>query len=349
MVKVKAASVAAVASKGGKARAAKLSPEERTELSRRAAEARWGSTALRAVCGSMDRPLRLADMEIPCFVLEDGRRVLAAAGLMASLDMSAGKGGVVRVAALVRKLGHNSPAYKRLIECTENPIRFVTPSGGRAMGFDATMLPDLCQAVLEARRNKLLHFNQAHIANRCEVLQGALARVGIIALVDEATGYQDVRAKDALAKILEQFVAKELQPWQHTFDAEYYKQIFRLNEWRYGEFGGDHKRPMAVARITRDVVYSRLAPGVLRELLRVSPRYDNGRLKQPLHRRLTEEIGHPKLREQIAVVKALMQISNTWEEFTERLDLTRPKVEDNDQFPFMTAPIALPGPAAATT
>jgi hypothetical protein len=34
------------------------------------------------------------------------------------------------------------------------------------------------------------------------------ARVGIIALVDEATGFQRDRTKDALSKILEAYIAK---------------------------------------------------------------------------------------------------------------------------------------------
>lgn len=95
-----------------------------------------------------------------------------------------------------------------------NPIRFRAPTGGVvATGYDATILPNICDAVLAARDAGALRTDQLHIAKQCEILVRGLARVGIIALVDEATGYQRDRTKDALAKILEAFIDKELQPW----------------------------------------------------------------------------------------------------------------------------------------
>jgi hypothetical protein len=76
-----------------------------------------------------------------------------------------------------------------------NPIRFQAPTGGSpATGYEATILPDLCEAVLAARQEGTLRADQLHIAKRCEILVRGLARVGIIALIDEATGYQINRA-----------------------------------------------------------------------------------------------------------------------------------------------------------
>ena len=73
--------------KGGKARAAKLSPEERSQIAKRGAEARWApQTELpMATHGSADQPLRIGSAEIPCFVLEDGRRVISQRGMNAAL------------------------------------------------------------------------------------------------------------------------------------------------------------------------------------------------------------------------------------------------------------------------
>ena len=42
--------------------------------------------------------------------------------------------------------------------------------------------------------------SQRHVAEQCRILLHGFANVGIIALVDEATGYQDARARDALAE-----------------------------------------------------------------------------------------------------------------------------------------------------
>jgi len=93
------------------------------------------------------------------------------------------------------------------------PISFITSDGSRANGFEAILLADLCEAVLKAREAGKLQKQQEGIAMRCELLVRGFARVGIIALVDEATGYQKDRARGALARILEAFIAKELQPF----------------------------------------------------------------------------------------------------------------------------------------
>ena len=125
-----------------------------------------------------------------------------------------------------------------------NPIQFRLAEGGPvSYGYQAQLLSGVCQVYLEARRAGALRASQMHIAERAELLIRGLATVGIVALVDEATGYQELRGKRALANILEKFIAKELQPWIRTFPNEYYEQIFRLNGWepRDGE-----KRPQVI-------------------------------------------------------------------------------------------------------
>src|SRR4051794_37179851 len=95
-----------------------------------------------------------------------------------------------------------------------------------------------------------------------------LAHVGIIALVDEATGYQYDRARMALEEILEQFISKELLKWAKMFPDEFYHEMFRLKGWEYPQVST--KRPLQAGKLTNDVVYKRLAPGVLEELKRVT-------------------------------------------------------------------------------
>lgn len=112
-------------------------------------------------------------------------------------------------------------------------------------------------------------------------------------MIDEATGYQDFRARDALAKIIERFVAKEIQPCVRTFPPEFYKQIFRLYGWDYYENCG---RPGVLGHIMTNLVYKRSAPQVLDELRKKIPRDENGRLKKKLFQALTPDFGHPKLR-----------------------------------------------------
>lgn len=318
------------ASKGGKARARALSPEERSAIARQAVEARWRKAGLlkevlRATHGSPDHPLRIGDIEIPCYVLEDGRRVLVQRETVRALGMAMGgssyRGGD-RLARFASQNRLKPFAKPNLAGGTLKPIPFITTKGMRALGYEATILPDICDAVLDARRAGQLTAKQEHVAQRCEILMRGFARVGIIALVDEATGYQDARARDALAKILEKFVEKELQKWVKTFPAQFYKEMFRLRGLPYN---GKCRKPQYIGHLTNDLVYVRVAPGVLAELRRKNPADERGRRKARHHQWLTRDLGHPKLLEHLAAVTALMRASDGWDQFYAMLERAIPK------------------------
>jgi hypothetical protein len=308
------------------ARAKSLTPEERHEIARRAAAARWGDPVLKATHGSPDHPLKIGDLEIPAYVLEGGKRVLVQRGMMTALDMkqgTAGRGGGDRIAKFVATKGVSEFISNDLAEVINRPIKFVTPHGSTAYGYEATILTDICDAVLAARRAGKLHYQQNHIATQCEILVRGLARTGIIALVDEVTGYQNDRAKDALTKILEAFIAKELQPYIPTFPTDFYQEMFRLRGLDYPH--DTVKRPQYFGMLTNDLVYKRIAPGVLDELKRVTPRAETGRHKQHLFRRLTSNIGYPKLREHLGSVVTMMKLSSDWHDFMKKIDRLHPK------------------------
>jgi len=116
-------------------------------------------------------------------------------------------------------------------------------------------------------------------------------------------GYQDFRARDALARTLEKVVAK-VRSWVRTFPADFYKQIFRLNGGNYQEKCG---RPSLLGHWTNNIVYKRLALGVLEELRKKIPRNEKGRLTKKLFQGLTSDFGHPKLRERWAGVTMLLK------------------------------------------
>ena len=212
----------------------------------------------------------------------------------------------------------------RLAETLANPIRFVRPGrGGKtAIGYEATLLVDICNMVLQARKEGQLPEKDMALADRCEILMMGFATVGIIALVDEATGYQEERARDALHQILEAYIAKELLPWAKRFPDEFYKEIFRLWEWQYNP--DSVKRTPFVGKLTENIVYKRLPPGVLEELKRLNPKNEKGRRKHKHHQILTENIGNPHLEKHIVAVVALMRASKDWKMFEELLQRAFP-------------------------
>jgi len=320
--------------KGGVARAKSLSPEDRKRIAQTAAAKRWSTPQLRATHDSADHPLRIGELEIPCYVLEDGRRVLSMGGVIKALGLSRGSAGGQgdRLASFAAGKTINPFINKELMNRIESPILFTAPSGGvAASGYEATILPDICDAVLSARQKGLLQPQQEHIALQCEILVRGFARVGIIALVDEATGFQGERDKQALAKILEAFIAKELQPWVQTFPADFYKELFRLRGLEYPT--ATVRRPLYFGILTNDIVYKRLAPGVLEELKRVSEKDLAGRPKHKLFQKLTTNVGYPKLREHLGAVVTMMKLSDTYPDFLDKLDRLVPRFNTSYTLP----------------
>ena len=233
-------------------------------------------------------------------------------------------GGAQRLGNMVGAFESKGIDIKNLTSRIATPIEFRVPGvGSRAFGYEATVLADLCDVILAARKAELLQKQQEHIAEQAEILARGFMRVGIIALVDEATGYQYYRRRRALEEILEEFILKELLKWAKMFPDDFYEEMFRLRGWEYRK--PSSRRPIHAARLTNDLVYERIAPGVLDELKRIVPRDDKGRLKYHYHRRLTEDVGHPRLREHLAAVIALMRAFSDWHSFYRAMNRALPK------------------------
>lgn len=184
---------------------------------------------------------------------------------------------------------------------------------------------DICDAFLEARKSISLSPRQEIIAAQCEILVRAFAKVGIVALVDEATGYQadKNRAKDELQKFLSQFITEEASKWVKTFNDSFFEMIYRMHNW---DWTMTHKRPGVVGKWINDIVYERIGPIVLAELERVNPKNEKGARKERHHQHLTEDVGRPKLREHLTAVEALGRASGyDWAKFMQMLDTAFPK------------------------
>lgn len=281
--------------------------------------------------------LTISGIKIRSYVLQDGTRLLSRIDFIRALGRTGkAKGGRkydrefgIPVFLSAKNL---KPFINKDLDENSTPIIFKDLKGIKSIGYKAELLPTVCYVFVDAAEAKKLNSMQTHIFERSKLLIRGFATVGIIALVDEATGFQDIRTKQALQEILEKFIARELRPWVKTFPNEFYEELFRLRKWPYK--ASSFSRPAVVGKDTNDLIYSRLAPSVLQELQRQTPRNEKGRLKSHLHRRLTEEFGHPKLREHISIVVALMKVSSSWSAFIKHIDKALPKYGHTYQIPF---------------
>lgn len=318
--------------RGGVARAASLSKEERSAIARRASAARWNKDGPKA---THEGTVSLGNTGIPCAVLDDERRVLTQSGFMKALGRARQakgrqyyKGDVNLPAFLTAQ--NLKPFISKALEVTSSQIEFRTTTGQKAFGYSADLLPEVCDVFIQAERSGSLARNQRHIADQAHLIMKGLAHVGIAGLVDEATGYQEVRNKQALQAILDSFLRKELAAWAKRFPDEFYEQIFRLRGWEWK--GRGVNPPQVVAHYTKDLVYHRLAPGLLEELERRNP-IEGGRRRTPHTRWLTEDIGNPALSQHLHALIALQRVANDgdWEGFMAMVNRALPKRSDTMQ------------------
>ena len=326
--------------RGGLARAAKLSDDERKEVARKAATARWDrvhGVPQSAYTGDLE----IGDMVFPCSVLSDGTRILTQSDFMKGMGMY--YSGWVAKNRPAEDAAADVPHFlsfkslkpfvdKHLGALQSIIVKYRTERGAIAHGIKAEIIPKICDVWLDADEHSNLGSRQKQIAEKARSLMRALAHVGIIALVDEATGYQRDRASDALTRILEAFIAKELQPWVKTFPDEFYEQLFRLRGLEYPR--DTVKRPQYFGHLTNDIIYKRLAPHVLEELKKTTPKTPSGRSRDILFRRLTPDLGHPKLREHMASVVTIMKLSDKYGDFTSKLDYVHPPYDETLSFDF---------------
>lgn len=316
--------------KGGAARAAKLSKEERSAIARKGGLARQanksdGPKPPHAVYKGV---LKIADLDIPCFVLDDGRRVISGRGMTAAIGMKGRGQGIARIQGLkaLKSLENND-----LPMAIANPIQFTGNSpkvDETSDGFEATVLQELCEALLKARDvGALVTGQEQRYGQFADGLVRSFARVGIVALVDEATGYQEVRPRDALQTYLEMLVRKELAAWAKKFPDEFYENIYKLRGWVWPGMGKN--RYSVVAKYTTDLIYDRLAPGLLDELKSKAPKNEKGQRPSKLHQWLTEEIGNPMLAQHIhsVIMFQRLAISNGhgWNRFVKSIDQVMPR------------------------
>jgi hypothetical protein len=311
------------ASKGGRARASVLTSQERSEIARAASRARWGKAddadppiPPEAVEPPADGPdddlpysmfpgtLPIGDKELECHVLNDNRRVLTARAVVRAL----------------RGTTSNPPGIQRYLDALpayvpgmfeSRTVSFRIPGLPQiAMGFEATVLVEMCEMYLAAREAGTLKPNQRKLAAMAEIILRACAKTGIIALIDEATGYQKVREKRALQVKLQAFIADDMQEWVSTFPEEFWQELARLEGVRYQA----RHRPLRWGGYVMRFVYDSIDPDIGQKLREINP---NPHYKRNHHQWLREH-GRDKLHRQLGGVIAVMRECKDMAQFKSR-------------------------------
>ena len=269
--------------------------------------------------------IKIGEKEIPCAVLEDGTRVLSETGITNAV-LGGRSGASILLAKELKNSGSPLPIFlasnnlkpfihRDLLDGPLARIEYINSNNKIVTGFTADALPAVCNIWLEARAAGVLMTNQLDKAQTAEIMMRGLAHIGIVALVDEATGYQADREQEALQKLLSAYLSEERLKWAKMFPDEFYKQLFRLKGWSYNPMSV--KRPQIVGKLTNLLIYEKLPPGVLEELKRLNPIKNKrtGRREATHHQHLTNDIGQRDLHDHLMQVIAIMRISKNWNDF----------------------------------
>lgn len=235
--------------------------------------------------------LSIGDIEIDCYVLEDGRRVIHKRGMAKGLGMKSEGGNVF--GRTIERLG--SKISQKVRDRVANPIVFKPLTGDPAHGYDSEFVIELCEAIVDAPD---LHPKQRPLARQAEIIIRAAARVGIAALIDEATGYIKDKKKDEYRQLFQDFIRERFREWEREFPPQFFEMLYRVYNIRRSPEARNH--PRFFGRFIRRYIYSPLADsqGMLLEILdeKNPVVYSNGGRRHKMHQFLTDIVGLPALR-----------------------------------------------------
>lgn len=276
--------------------------------------------------------LNIAGFKMTCYNLDTGERVLSREGFLRALGRMGNPkykeettdNELFQTPVFLKATNLKDFISNDLITSSQ-PIVFEMAGGKMAYGYRADILPLVCYVYADADKAGVLNSKQKIYAERSELLVRGFATTGIIALVDEATGFQQIREKDALQKFLEKFLLEEKGKWVKTFPDEFFEMIFKMKglTWKTVNKG---QKPQWVGHHINDFVYSRIAPNVLAELRKVNPKNEKGNRKGKHPQFITTDFGHPKLKEHLAALIALGKGSGyNWNNFKRFIERAFPK------------------------
>ncbi len=279
----------------------------------------------KALYGSPEKQLPLGEKTIQCYVLEDGTAVLSGRGLAEALSL------IPKADSQKKRQGMKLDTFfgnkllqpfidADLARAIESPIHFTRPGRGGtvANGYEATTLTKICRAVLKGRRAGAFDDSafMQRIADESEIIIAAFSDIGIIATIYEITGYERAKAIDAYQQYLEKFIRKEAAKYIEQFPIEFFELMCDLKSWPYEK--GVTKYYPAMGHVINDVIYSRLAPGILTEIDDRNPRV-NGKRKTKKYNWLTVDLGLPQLNAHLNGVMTLAKANTTWRKFCDQM------------------------------
>jgi len=255
--------------------------------------------------------IRFGEAEVDCYNLDDGRRVISQRGVVRALS-SGGPGGGRDRGDLLRYLERLPTESSAILAAPSAEVAFVLPSGTVAHGRDAEWFIDLCNAYLDAAIAGSLHPKQRHIAAQARVIVAACSKVGIAALIDEATGFQYVREHGILGDIFARALRDKPAQWARAWQDDVIDALCRT--FRIQRLGKEFPAPLmgVVGKLYRTL----LGADVYDELRRRNPPGED----RDIHTQWMSDEVLAAMRDHMGVIRAFAMVCDSKLQFWERLE-----------------------------
>lgn len=303
--------------KGGAERAKKLTPEQRSEIAKKGAVARWGAAPRQATHKGNFKDEFGIDVE--CYVLNDENKtaVISQRGMGTALGL--GEFGS-RLPKFIGGKIISQYVGRELSEKLSNPLIFQDLSPGtnippqtKIHGFDVTILIDLCKAIIKAESDGKLLKSQAGIAKQAHIILSASAKAGIQGLVYALSGFD--RTREEVITAFKLYVQEEAKKYESEFPVELYTEWHRLYEIPVLDRGRSwHFKHLTVRHIYYPLAKSK---GKILELIRAL-KSDGGDRNKKLFQFLNE-VGARALRIQLGRVLEMSESAKTKTEYENKI------------------------------
>jgi hypothetical protein len=283
--------------------------------------------------------LKIGDYEMTAYNLPNGERLLSRTEFIRALGRTGkAKGGrqfdEEFGLPVFLTAGNLKPYITSELEENSTPRHFLNTKGQEVIGYKAELLPSVCYVFVDAAEQGEINRMQVHIVDRAKALIRGFATVGIIALIDEATGYQEERGRKALQEFLDKVLVNEARKWTKTFPNDFFEAIFKMKGWTWNE-AAQGRKPSVVGHYINNYVYSRLGPDLLTELRKRNPKLDDGKRAKKMHQFTSEDFGAPELQQRLRTLADFARAAGyNWTAWTRMVERAYPQFKDQYSLQF---------------
>lgn len=278
-------------------------------------KARWGAKLPKATHkGSFKEELGI---DAECYVLDDDKKTAVITQLGMGEILGLGSGGS-RLPRFVFNKTMSEYIGPELTEKIKNPVVFHIVSAGqggaslvKANGYDATILIDICSAILQAKADGK-NINPAVVA-QAGIIVGASAKAGIRGLVYALAGYRP--EVEEVIQAFKVYVQEEAKKYEAEFPNELYMQWHRLYNIPVLERGRSwHMKHLTVRHIYYPLAQSN---GKILELLRALKEGGGERNKKLFQ--FLNDVGARALRMHIGRVLEMSESAGSKQEYEKKI------------------------------